>query len=140
MSDNNTKSVDRVNMSLPCKSEYVGVVRLTISAIANRMGFNIEEIEDIKVAVSEGCSNAIKYAEDTEFAIDVDVFSDKIKIQIKDSGVGYDVDNLKTPDTANPKEGGLGIFIIKALMDEVELSSKFGEGSKITMVKFLKNV
>ena len=70
--------VDNVKMTLPCKGEYVGVARLTLSAIANRMGFNIEEIE-----------------------------------------------------------GGLGIFIIKTLMDEVELYSKIGEGSQIKMVKYL---
>lgn len=43
--------VDNVKMTLPCKGEYVGVARLTLSAIANRMGFNIEEIEDIKVEI-----------------------------------------------------------------------------------------
>ena len=133
-------NIDKVNMSLPCKSEYIGVVRLTVSAIANRMGFNIEEIEDIKVAVSEGCANAVKHALDTYFDIAVEVFSNKIKIEIKDCGVGYDVTTIQVPDMDSPKEGGLGIFIIKTLMDQAQLESKVGKGSKVTMVKFLENI
>ena len=112
--------VDNVKMTLPCKGEYVGVARLTLSAIANRMGFNIEEIEDIKVAVAEGCTNAIKHGLDEKFHLDIEVFEDRLKICIQDSG-----------------KGGLGIFIIKTLMDEVELYSKIGEGSQIKMVKYL---
>ena len=112
--------VDNVKMTLPCKGEYVGVARLTLSAIANRMGFNIEEIEDIKVAVAEGCTNAIKHGLDEKFHLDIEVFEDRLKICIQDSGKGYNVDEISTPDLENPKEGGLGIFIIKTLMDEVK--------------------
>ena len=129
--------VDNVKMTLPCKGEYVGVARLTLSAIANRMGFNREEIEDIKVAVAEGCTNAIKHGLDEKFHLDIEVFEDRLKICIQDSGKGYNVDEISTPDLENPKEGGLGIFIIKTLMDEVELYSKIGEGSQIKMVKYL---
>ena len=134
---NTDKCVDKVKMTLPCKGEYVGVARLTISAIANRMGFNIEEIEDIKVAVAEGCTNAIKHGLDEKFHLDVDIFENKLQIYIKDSGRGYNVDELAAPDLENPREGGLGIFIIKTLMDEVELFSKIGEGSQIKMIKYL---
>ena len=55
----NGETYDSISMALPSKPEYVGVVRLTVSAIANRMGFNIEEIEDIKVAVAEACKSEI---------------------------------------------------------------------------------
>lgn len=132
-----TKGADKVRMMLPCKGEYVGVARLTISAIANRMGFNIEEIEDIKVAVAEACTNAIKHGLDEKFHLNVEIFEDKLQIDIEDSGKGYNVEELAKPDLENPKEGGLGIFIIKTLMDEVELHSKIGEGSKIKMIKYL---
>lgn len=137
--ENNTlvQGVDQVKMALPCKGEYVGVVRLTISAIANRMGFNVEEIEDIKVAVSEGCTNAIKHSQDEIFDLDIRVYNNKLEIIIKDSGKGFEVEKIPQPDLENPKENGLGLFIIKTLMDEVSLDSKVGEGSQLTMVKFL---
>lgn len=129
---------DKINMILPTKPEYVGVVRIAISAIANRMGFDIEDIDDIKVSVAEACTNAIKHSKCSEFCMDVAVFSNSLEISIKDSGEGYNEEDYETPDLSIPKEeGGLGIYIIKALMDTVEITSERGEGVEIKMVKFL---
>lgn len=129
---------DSISMAIPSKPEYVGVVRLTVSAIANRMGFNIEEIEDIKVAVAEACTNAIKHSLNQDFMVSFDIFEDKMAICIKDEGKGYKMDELNEPDLTNPREeGGLGIFIIKSLMDEVNLTSNVGLGTEIKMIKFL---
>lgn len=133
-----TEIFDYVNMTLPCKPEYVGVVRLTVSAIANRMGFNIEEIEDIKVAVAEACTNAIKHGLDEEFDASFTIFADKMTISIKDRGKGVKIENIAEPDLGNPSEnGGLGLFIIKSLMDDVDIISGIGRGTQITMTKFL---
>lgn len=130
--------MDKVNFSLPAKAEYVGVVRLAVSAIANRMGFDVEEIEDIKVCVSEACTNAVKHSGSDRFDILVCVMDDSISIRIKDFGNGFDTRNIKEPDLENPsEEGGLGIFIIRTLMDNVNLTSNPGEGSYIDMVKYL---
>lgn len=134
----NGETYDSISMELPSKPEYVGVVRLTVSAIANRMGFNIEEIEDIKVAVAEACTNAIKHGLNQDFNVCFDIFEEKITVSIKDNGKGYNTDALNEPDLEDPKEeGGLGIFIIKSLMDEVTLKSSVGQGTEIKMIKFL---
>jgi serine/threonine-protein kinase RsbW len=53
-------SADIIELILPLKAEYVSIARLTVSGIANRMGFDIEIIEDIKVAVSEVCSKYVQ--------------------------------------------------------------------------------
>ncbi len=53
---------DCISLTLPTKSEYVSVARLTASVVANNMGFDIESIEDIKVAVGEACNNAVLHA------------------------------------------------------------------------------
>lgn len=132
------KKADHVNICLPAKPEYVGVIRLTISAIANRMGFDIEEIEDIKVCVSEACTNSIKHSKSENFDIKVVVGTQEMIIEILDEGQGFDVEKLQNPDLDQPKEeGGLGIFIIKSLMDEVDINSTVGQGSMIRMVKYL---
>lgn len=133
---------DVFTISVPSKAEYVNVVRLTTSAIASRMGFNIEEIEDIKVAVSEACTNAVKHGnhcdEDVKnFDINYYVESDKITIEIKDNGIGFCVDNVEEPDLTSPKEGGLGIFIIKSLMDHVDIKSEPEKGTIMKMIKYL---
>lgn len=133
----NLKKMDLISMVVPCKPEYVGVVRMTVSTIANRMGFNFEQIEDIKVAVAEGCTNAIKHGLDEEFIVKFEIMDKKFIITIKDNGKGCNVESIDEPNLQDPKEGGLGLFIIKSLMDEVELCSKENYGFEIRMIKYL---
>lgn len=131
---------DHLSISVPNKAEYVNVIRLTASSIASRVGFDIEEIEDIKVAVAEACTNAIKHGmknHKENFDVEFDIECDKMMINIKDKGVGFSLEEIEEPDLINPKEGGLGIFIIKTLMDEVKISSDIGKGTCIKMIKYL---
>nr|WP_242847901.1 ATP-binding protein [Inediibacterium massiliense] len=134
------KMGDHFSMSVPSKPEYVNVIRLTASAIACRMGFNIEQIEDIKVAIAEACTNAIKHGinnGEQNFKIEFLVDEEKIEIHVEDEGYGFLCSEIEEPDLSNPKEGGLGIFIIKSLMDDVQIMSSVGKGTKITMIKYL---
>jgi serine/threonine-protein kinase RsbW len=51
--------LDLVNLVIPAKTDFVGIARLAVSGIANRMGFSYDDIEDLKLAVSEACTNAV---------------------------------------------------------------------------------
>ncbi len=130
---------DKTCLSIPTKSEYVSVARLTSSVIANNMGFDIEDIEDIKVAVGEACNNAVLHTENNEHTFDLAFIaeSERLVIEVKDSGKGFSMDNYEEPDLAHPKEHGLGIFIMKSLMDDLEIQSEIGEGTSIKMTKYL---
>lgn len=132
---------DTIKLTLPCKPEYVVVARMAISAVANKMEFDIEEIDDIKVAVGEACNNAILHGGGKEATYDLSmtILGDRLQIEVEDKGKGFDITECEDPDLCNPKVGGLGIFIIKTLMDSVEVDSKDGQGTKITMVKNLIN-
>lgn len=131
---------DKICLSIPTKSEYVSVARLTSSVVANNMGFDIEDIEDIKVAVGEACNNAVLHTEDNKHTFDLSFIaeSEKLVIEVKDSGKGFSMDNYEEPDLAHPKDHGLGIFIMKSLMDDLEIESKINEGTSIKMTKYLK--
>ena len=61
----------------------------------------------------------------------------KTDIEIKDNGKGYDVESIATPDLTQPKENGLGLFIIQTLMDDVKIESKDNQGTIIKMTKYL---
>lgn len=131
---------DHIKLSIPNRPEYVSVVRLTVSAIANRMGFDIEKIEDIKVAIAEACTNAIthgKHANDDNFNIDFIVDEKKLTIYVQDNGKGCAANGIEKPDLENLKEGGLGVFIIRSLMDEVDIASELGKGTTIKMSKYM---
>lgn len=133
---------DIVKFSVPGKPEYVGTVRLAISSVANCAGFDIEAVEDIKVAVSEACTNVVCHGEPNReecYEVACEIGEGRIIISVVDRAGGYDTTKYQRPviNCDCPKEGGLGIFIIKALMDEVDILSELGMGTSIKMVKYL---
>ena len=128
---------ETIKMEIASNPQYVSVIRLTTSGIANKTGFCLEDIEDIKVAVSEACTNAIKHSLDNKFSVEYTIFENGLIITIIDSGKGYDVDSIDVPNLEEPKESGLGLFIIQSLMDEVEIKSNINYGTVIKMTKYL---
>lgn len=131
-----------ISLTLPNATEYVSVARLTLSGIANRMGFNYEDIEDLKVAISEACTNALKHGSDIPdcktYIINYTIDNKSLMIDVCDRGKGFDVKGVRIPDLEHPRGNGLGLYIIKTLMDEVEVISKENDGTVIRMIKKLK--
>ncbi len=128
---------DLISMNMSVNPDFVSVIRLTLSGVASRIGFSLDDIEDMKVCVSEACTNAIKHSKKDEFQVKFYVYPDRLTIEVLDDGIGYDVDSLASPDLKNPKTSGLGIFIIKTLMDEVEIKSCDKCGTIIKMTKLV---
>ena len=130
---------DTLRMSISCKPEFVRTVRLAVSSMADVAGFDVEAVEDIMVAVSEACNNVVCHSDqslNTEYDVICEILDDRIVISIIDQVGGYDVEQYKEPQFEALKEGGLGIYIIKALMDEVNIDSKIGSGTHMQMIKF----
>ena len=134
---------DRFTISVPGKAEYVGTVRMAVSHIASKIGFDIEAIDDIKVAVSEACTNIIVHAEGGEgfnYEVIVDIEENGLTITVEDSGVGFGLEEYITPVPGESRGSGLGIFIIRALMDEVDIYTEPGVGTRIRMSKGLQSL
>jgi serine/threonine-protein kinase RsbW len=129
-------------LTVPGKAEYVSTVRLAVSSLAAKSGFDIEAIEDIKVAVSEACSNILCHSQIHEehiYRVECTLHDDRLEIAVVDDGKGFDISSYKEPvpdpDPESVTAGGLGIFIIRALMDDVHVLSQEGEGTLIKMTK-----
>ncbi|MCM3693104.1 anti-sigma B factor RsbW [Neobacillus niacini] len=139
--------MDYIEMKIPAKPEYVGVIRLTISGIASTMGYTYEQIEDIKIAVSEACTNAVQHAypeeEGGEVIVGFGIYEDKLETMVADSGQSFNFLQKKAelgPYTESSTvdqlaEGGLGLYLIETLMDEVRVSNT--SGVSVFMVKYL---
>jgi len=132
----------KIVLTIPSLSDYVGIARLTVSGIANRMKFTHEDIEDIKIAVSEACTNAVQYAYGDSFGDIILVFSifeDYLEISVKDSGKGFEENKSVEPVANDPEKIGLGLGIVfmRSLMDKVEYLSKENEGTEVIMTKKL---
>lgn len=137
---------DFIEMKFPAKPDYVSVIRLTVSGIANRMGFSYEDIEDLKIAISEATSNVVTHAydEEGEMTIGFGVYPNRIEIMVADNGDSFNLKDVKedigpydkyTEEIDNLREGGFGLFLINTLMDKVEINNKYGV--IVLMTKYL---
>ncbi len=113
---------DIIKLTIPSKPHYISVVRLTTSSICNSMGFNIDEIEDIKVSISEACINALNKSKEIN-----------IIYKIEEDKLIVNVDNVhKACENEINKEMELGLLIIESLMDRVNFSEEGVEMIKYT--------
>jgi len=133
---------NKVKINIPAVAELVSVVRLAVSGVASRMDFSIEDIEDIKIAVSEACTNVVQHAYGENGTGEVEIISamlpDKLEITVKDSGKGFDasiLDNGQSHNTTREIGLGLGLTFIKNLMDEAHVTSDPSSGTTVVMTK-----
>lgn len=137
----------KVILNLPATAEFVDVVRLNLYGIASKMGFSYEDIEDMKVAVSEACNNSVLYAYGQDGGhIDVifEIGEETLSIIVEDEGESFEtVTETADQSTLHDKElsdvqiGGLGFYLMQALMDDVSIENVSGQGTRVTMSKSL---
>ncbi len=136
----------RYRLRIPSITENLQMIRVFILKIAAKMGFNEETQEQIALSVDEACTNVIKHAHhhNARRLMDIKIETDatKIKITITDKGKGFDITKLQDPDIEKyikeSKHGGLGIYLIKTLMDEVNYEFNPGVKNQVQLTKYLQ--
>lgn len=111
---------------------------------AEDAGFSPSDVYAIQTAVDEACANIIDHAYGGEnigsISIEVNDEKDQLVIVIKDTGQPFNPDEIPLPDITSPleirKEGGLGIFFMQELMDEVEFEFFQPKGNTLTLIKY----
>lgn len=123
-------------------SENEGIARIVTAAYIMKFDPDMEEMDDIKTAVSEAVTNCIVYAyhdPDGKISMDLSDQNGILRIEIKDQGIGIpDVKKAMEPMfTTKPEEErtGMGFSFMEAFMDQVEVISKQGEGTTVIMTK-----
>jgi len=130
-----------VHLTIPAKAEYITLCRLALTGLAKVRPFPEETLADLKLALTEACSNSIRHAytseEDGHVQISYALGDDRIAIEVVDDGEGFDpLSHENGGEELN--EGGLGIAIIRSIADEFELQSSAGSrGSRLRFVKVL---
>ena len=133
-----------IRLTIPARAEYIDIARLTLFGIANKAGFSYEEIEDMKVAVTEACTNVVlhAYSNGTPGVIDIsfELEQEGISIRIKDEGSSFKYEaaasksvSLHDKELEEVTAGGLGLFMMHALMDKVEVFSE--RGTEVILTK-----
>jgi serine/threonine-protein kinase RsbW len=124
---------EAVELEIPARPEYIALVRLVVSSLASgRRVLADERIDDLKLAVSEACTNAIEAHADLEpqerVLVRCQEGDDRFEVSIDDRGEGFDPTTLpEHPPVTDPErlnfERGLGIPLIRTLVDEVDFDS-----------------
>ena len=128
-----------VRLTIPAKAEYVLLGRLALSGVIRMRPLTDETLNDLKLAVTEACTNSVRHAyggNGGTVEIVYELHDDRLVVEVSDDGTGFDPNELE--ETGVLTEGGLGIAIIRALVDEFEVGERAqGRGSRLRFVKFL---
>jgi serine/threonine-protein kinase RsbW len=129
-----------VRLTIPAKAEYVVLGRLALSGITRMRALSDELINDLKLAVTEACTNSVRHAYSEDHGnVDIvyELHDDRLVVEVADDGSGFDPVHRVEGDELS--EGGLGIAIIRALADEFEVGTRAdgAPGSRLRFVKFL---
>lgn len=134
--------MDYMTLEVPARSENESFVRVVIAAFAARLDPTLEELNELKTAVSEAVTNCILHAyEDTESIITVKVTAENntLIIEIADRGKGIEnIAKAREPlytDKPELERSGMGFTIMENFMDGLKVQSRKGEGTTITMSK-----
>ena len=129
-----------VVLTIPAKPEYITLGRLALSGLSRARELSDETLADLKLALTEACTNVVRHAyEESVGRVEIryELCDDRLVIEVCDDGAGFDP-VVARGDRGEPDEGGLGIAIIRAIADELEIGvGPDGRGSRLRFVKRL---
>jgi serine/threonine-protein kinase RsbW len=131
-----------VRLTIPAKAEYIGLSRLALAGLSRVRAFSDETLADLKLALTEACSNSVRHAYDGgEGHVDIsfELREDRLIVEVADDGSGFEPGQIDgNGGDEELSEGGLGIAIIRSISDEVEIGGgPDGRGSRLRFVKLL---
>jgi len=133
------------SIQIESRTERLIAVREFVSEAAHEFGFTDEDVSKIALAVDEACTNVIKHAYkfDPTKTIQVVVRTDNgvFEIAIRDTGTQFNPAQVRRPDMkeylSHYRKGGLGVFLMKSLMDKVEYEIAPGKMNEVRLIKYL---
>jgi len=133
-----------VELSFPAHSRYLVLARLSLAGIAPVAHLSEDVLADLKLAVTEACANAVRHAypEDEEGAVRlrVTIEGSSLVLEIADDGRGLGAATADSPETATGlPEAGMGLSIMRAVVDELEIESPPAGGTVVRLTKLLSN-
>ncbi len=134
---------ERVTLTVPVDAKYISLARLVAAGVAARANLSIDAVEDLKIAVSEACTNVTEHAFGGEEEVAAKtmelafyIADGRLTVEVEDEGCGFDPKHLPTmKEKPAAEDTGLGLYLISELMDEVQIQSAPGSGTKIIMTK-----
>jgi len=144
---NRMKPINKMTLIFPAKSSNESLARVVAASFVSQLDPTVEELADVRTAVSEAVTNAIIHGYENHTG-NIEMFCtlyvDSVEITIIDEGKGIeDIDLARQPlYTSKPEmeRSGMGFTVMETFMDEINVESEVGKGTKITMLKQFKSV
>ncbi|MBP1649056.1 MAG: Anti-sigma regulatory factor [Bacteroidetes bacterium] len=138
-------TVKTESIHIESRTDRLIAVREFVSASARKFGFSDEEVSKIALAVDEACTNIIKHAykfDPTQYiTVTIKPRGRTFEVSIKDTGRQFNPSDIMTPDMkeylTHYRRGGLGIYLMKSLMDKVEYDIEPGKKNEVRLTKYL---
>jgi len=129
------QSLGAVELRIPARAEWVAVARLAAAAVGSRMRLSVDEIDDLKLAITEACTLCIQRTEASEnIHIRWESMPAELRITVTARGHGPKLGSVKKPDETTSVDG-LGVFLIQSLMDDVQFDVDPQRGAHLVMLK-----
>jgi serine/threonine-protein kinase RsbW len=132
-------------LRVPSRTDNLDLIRVFVGKVAEKVGFKSDEVDKIELACDEACTNVVKHAykrneaKSLDVAIKIDY--QKLTIIVTDHGKSFDPGSVIMPKMkeylAEMRVGGLGIYLMRKLMDEVNFDIQPGVKNQVRMVKYL---
>jgi serine/threonine-protein kinase RsbW len=133
-----------ISLDIPARGEYVVLCRLALTGLLRDRGFSEDAVADLKLAITEACTNSIRHAYSDDHGdvgqvhVSYEVQDDRVVLIVQDKGVGFDDNRTEPARPANdplPTEGGMGIAIIQAVVDEFRIEQPPQGGTRLVLTK-----
>ena len=138
---------NKMRLEIDAKSENESFARTVVAAFVARLDHTLEELNDIKTAVSEAVTNSIIHGYNEKkgtIYISTMIEKNRVIIVVEDHGVGIeDIDQAMEPlytSKPNLERSGMGFTVMEAFMDQVKVTSSIGKGTIVTMEKVLNSI
>lgn len=129
-----------IRLTIPAKAEYIALGRLALTGIARLRPLSAEALGDLKLALTEACTNSVKHAygeNGGHVGITYELYADRLEVEVVDEGEGFP--QMMAPSNGDAMgESGLGLAIIRAVADDVELGDRDGGGASLRFVKHIR--
>lgn len=133
---------ETVEIKISAEPKLLKIVRLGVQYICEIIGFSTDVSNNITLAVDEACSNIIKHAYEgpstQPIHVACNIFQDRVEFLLRDFGKKANKDEIKSRKLDDVRPGGLGVHLIKSIMDEVVYDNSFETGSQLKLVKFFQ--
>lgn len=130
-----------VTLTMPAKADYLILARLALAGISRAVAIDPETLADLKLAVTEACANAVRHAygdEGGQVTVSYHLDGGRLAVLVEDEGTGFDVDHVDEWVPEELDEAGMGLSIIRSVVDDLEVErGAGGRGTRLRLEKRL---